>query len=438
MKFYQSVKFKMSLMYSLSVFVVCMLYWGLFYTLLNVYTGELPQPASFPLPTIMEEPIDSDGFRYAPEYDELNDNGGMSVDEFDEVTDEYYKVSSTDITDMDEDGILPPPDDDNEKGVLDYYSEMFYIIEKIIPLVSFLIALFMSVFSFAAGYLLSRVFFKPVNDILLDMKEVSIENLTGRVSGEQRKDEFGELARNYNRMLDRVKKGYQDQRQFMQDASHELKTPLTTVQANLDIIQTSDKLSDKEVIEGLKAIESAIRRMSLLVKDLLILGRKKLTKYKSDIDLADVTGEVISASISLAECRSIEIKWTRPEDKYLYKADRELIYRMINNIVVNSIQYGKKNGWIKISLNPLKKEARDDCFVLEVEDNGIGIKKKDVPMIWDRFYRSDDSRDCYPGGSGLGLSIVKKIADFYGIKIEVESKTGEGTKFCLSFYPGTG
>ncbi|MFH1175468.1 MAG: ATP-binding protein [bacterium] len=221
---------------------------------------------------------------------------------------------------------------------------------------------------------------------------------------------------------------------FIADASHELRTPLTIMRGNLDLIAQKEFLDD-ESKEMLELVASQVDYMAKMLIDLTMLasGNKEFSGMKMNkFSLTKLVDEVAKVFAVVASNYSIKVslKKSGSSKEIIIVGDEEKIERMIANLVSNAIKYGKENGWIKISLN------REEKFiVIAVEDNGIGISKKDLPNIFERFYRIDQSRTKInrmneeEGGTGLGLSICKWIAEIHGGWIRVESKVGKGSIF---------
>lgn len=217
-------------------------------------------------------------------------------------------------------------------------------------------------------------------------------------------------------------------RQYIGNVSHELKTPIFNIQAYLQTI-LDDKFNDPHQSTSFlkKALKNATR-LQEIIEDLSIVyklesGERVLSPEIFNIkELAD---EVIDEHQSLADQKQIKLmfKTGADEDQMVY-ADKEYIRIALSNLVNNGIKYGKFNGFVKISIYNL-----DTKILIEVSDNGIGIAEEHLPHVFDRFYRVDKSRSRESGGSGLGLSIVKHIADAHQQALHVRSKEGAGSTF---------
>ncbi|MFA5007092.1 MAG: ATP-binding protein [Candidatus Izemoplasmatales bacterium] len=218
-------------------------------------------------------------------------------------------------------------------------------------------------------------------------------------------------------------------RDFFVNASHELKSPLTSILGASELIAANMTKGPEETIDLAQRIIQEARRMNHLVADMLDLSKYEqggLTKNATNIDLADVVKEVAAALEPIAAERGITIATTLvPTALY---ADHEHMTQLVRNLADNAIKYGVERGHVRISL------AKNDAGVeLVVQDDGIGIPKADQARVFERFYRVDKARSKKTGGTGLGLAIVKHIVLAYRGKITLESELGKGTRITVWF-----
>jgi signal transduction histidine kinase len=217
---------------------------------------------------------------------------------------------------------------------------------------------------------------------------------------------------------------FKAQRRFVADVSHEMRTPLTTIQGNLDLMKRFSSDYDEEAME---AMESEVRRMSRLVEDLLLLakadaGRQSLVKMVVELDtlLLEVYNQSRLLNISGIDVSLGSI------DQAQVLGDPDRLKQLLLNLVSNALKYTPEGGTVILSL------SRDAQFAfVTVEDTGIGIPEADLPHIFDRFYRVDKARARAMGGTGLGLSIAKWIVDAHGGQLSVVSTVGEGSTFTI-------
>jgi signal transduction histidine kinase len=280
----------------------------------------------------------------------------------------------------------------------------------------------------------------PVNAITRTAQEISETDLSRRLNIRTR-DELGELAGTFDRMLDRLQAAFDRQRQFTADASHELRTPLTII--GLETARALEgRRSPEDYRAALEVIHSENTFMSRLVNELLTLARMdagQVTLERERLDLSDVTLEVAERFGKLAATKGIRLQVGElPELPVL--GDRQYLAQMIGNLVDNAIKYSPENHdrqWVQLETGSAPADQPTAAWV-RVSDNGPGIPGEDQPRLFDRFYRVDRARSHNPGedplgeaipGSGLGLSIVQWIAQMHGGQVTVRSAVGQGSVF---------
>lgn len=239
-------------------------------------------------------------------------------------------------------------------------------------------------------------------------------------------DELGQLTEIFNQMLDSLQKAYKNQKRFLSDASHELRAPLTTIRGNLDILHKVKSIPETEKEEMLEDIRNETIRMSKLVSDLLSLARADAGQiYQKDvINLSAIAAGVMSEINSWGKNVRLEAKIKEYINIW---GNRDLIKQVLIILVDNAINYTPPlNGSILVTITEEKGQA-----AIHIKDTGIGIQAEDLPLIFDRFYRSEAARNVSPDGTGLGLSIAKWIIDEHQGSIQIKSVPGEGTEFIV-------
>jgi len=217
---------------------------------------------------------------------------------------------------------------------------------------------------------------------------------------------------------------------FISDASHELRTPLTIIQGNLDLSIQEQKTQDKDVPEVYILIMKEVERMTAILADLTVLtnadsGAERFEYGPVYPEL--IVNDIVQSLGVLAAQKNISLKFVKGKWKNLFVMGDEMkVEKMIINIVRNAIRYTEEGGWVKISLSTYRDEV-----VVIVEDNGIGIPEKDLPYVFERFYRVDKARSRKEGGTGIGLAICEWIAKAHHGRIEVDSELGKGSKFSI-------
>jgi len=221
-------------------------------------------------------------------------------------------------------------------------------------------------------------------------------------------------------------------REFMGNVSHELKTPLFTVQGYLSTL-LDGAMKDKDLRKKyLERAEKGVERLIYIVEDLDMISKLEIGDLILDFSQFNIV-ELIQIVFDLLEMQAdkkniilmFDQKYNKP---ILVWADQEKIQQVLTNLIVNSIKYGKENGTTEITIEDLVKNK----IIIRIRDNGEGIEKNHIPRLFERFFRVDKSGARSEGGSGLGLSIVKHIIEGHDEKIYVESENGKGSEFSFT------
>ena len=274
------------------------------------------------------------------------------------------------------------------------------------------------------GLLVAKRALRPIRRITKLADEAGHGDLEKRISGVQSNDELGELAGTFNKMLDSLESSFKKEKSFVSDASHELRNPVAVIMANAESVLASPR-QDDEIKNAARVILDESERMDAMISKLLMFTRGIDGKHPlkpEDVDVSVVIGAVMEQLQEAAEKKCISL--VNQSNEIIVLADQGLITQLMMNLVSNSVKYGKTGGhvWVKT------RQKNNKC-IITVSDDGIGISPENISYIFDRFYRTDKARG--REGNGLGLSIVKWIADVHGWEIEVESNPGRGTKFTV-------
>lgn len=278
--------------------------------------------------------------------------------------------------------------------------------------------------SLFVAVLLTPGLFKPLEDMAIAARQITrADDLSRRVPYANRPDEIGDLARAFNQTLERLERLFRTQQRLLADVSHELRTPLTTIRGNLDLMRRMGETDP----ESLSAIQVEIERMTRLVGDLLLLARADsggLPLERKPVELDYILFDVYRQVRILEPPVGIELTEV---DQVTVLGDADRLKQLMLNLVENAVKYTPPGGEVSLSLS---KKAGWAFF--EVSDTGIGIPPENLPHVFDRFYRVDKARTRAQGGSGLGLSIAKWVAQAHGGAIRVTSQVGEGTTFSVT------
>ncbi len=274
---------------------------------------------------------------------------------------------------------------------------------------------------FVAGKILQPI--GRMKDLTRDINE---KNLDRRIPTGQGRDEFNELAKTINRMLDRLQYSFKRQRDFLFDTSHELKTPLTTMRLAIDEICTHEELEALpfNTGENLLRLKHQVLRMERMVKDLLNLSAlETLTRLdRKPVPIASLLSSLAQEYRFLADARRIRMEVRLPEE-LVVQGDAEKLHRAFSNLLDNAIKYNTEGGRIELTA------ARSAAGVtVGVANTGLGIAEAEIPKVFDQFYRVEKSRSTRHGGSGLGLAIVKRIVLLHEGEVKLESRQGDWTR----------
>ncbi|MDF2586293.1 MAG: hypothetical protein K0S41_134 [Anaerocolumna sp.] len=269
---------------------------------------------------------------------------------------------------------------------------------------------------------------QPLQDMSATANRLTVNNLhSQRLNVEGTKNELKDLASVINKMLDRIEISYESQKQFVSDASHELRTPIAVIQGYGNLLNRWGTKDEEVLLESIEAINNEAKSMQDLVEKLLFLSRhdkKTLKLEKSKFNMCNVVEDMVKETRLVTTNRVIESPIL--QDVIVY-GDKQALKQAIRVLIDNAVKYTKDGDTISISC------ANDDgdC-VITVSDTGIGMTKKDVDNIFERFYRSDQVRNEKIYGHGLGLSIAKLIILGHTGRIKVRSQLTKGTSFTIT------
>ena len=301
-------------------------------------------------------------------------------------------------------------------------------LENILYILSFILPIVL-IFSIIGGNFLIYKSFLPIENILSELKQINANDLSARLKSNKNKDEINQLVEEVNSLLKRLESSFERISQFSSDASHELKTPLTIIRGEIEIALRKERSIDyyKDVLNSslneIIIIEKTINDLLFLAKNEkdIILDNQEYIYFDEIID------ESINEVKSFAKLNQIEINFIL-QDTIEYKGYSNLLKIALKNAIKNAIQFSHKNSQIIV-----KSYKKESFFEISVQDFGIGIPLNEQEKIFEKFYRTDKSRNKNSGGTGLGMSILKKIIDIHKGKININSKENVGTTITISF-----
>ena len=240
-------------------------------------------------------------------------------------------------------------------------------------------------------------------------------------------DEYAVLGKEFNKLTDRLQTSEQAQRQFVSDASHELKTPLASIKLLSDSI-LQNEMDAETMREFVSDIGNEADRLTRLAQKLLAISKaESVTQDHEVVDLSQVISKVYKMLVPLADERSIRLTCSMQKDCTVLTGEDDM-YQIIFNLVENGIKYNVPGGKLFVTL-----DRHEDNALVQVRDTGVGIPEDAVGHVFERFFRVDKARSRKSGGSGLGLSIVRNMVERNRGEISVVSVVGEGSTFTLSF-----
>lgn len=279
----------------------------------------------------------------------------------------------------------------------------------------------------SGGWFFAHRALAPVDRMTQTARKIEAGQLNARLELTGANDELDRLAATLNEMFGRLEASFNEMRQFTADASHELQTPVTILRGEMEVALRSRR-SPEEYMEIMKSALEEIGRISSLIEGLLLLARSDAGVLKMDrkpLDLMFVVEEVLNQLGPLARAKKISLTLSDVEPAQV-SGDLSQLRRLLFNLVDNAIKYTPAGGTVNVSVKKTGGNA-----VLSVEDTGLGIPEEEQHKIFQRFYRSAEARSGGQGGSGLGLSIAKSIAEAHDGRIELESTPGRGSNFRL-------
>lgn len=304
--------------------------------------------------------------------------------------------------------------------------ESYSILQNLIwvLLITFPIVL---IVQFLASSLAAAKAIQPVNQLIRTASGISDSNIQTRLLLPERKDELYDLTRTINELLARIELSMHQQKQFTSDASHEIRTPLAAIRGMLEVLIRKPR-EPKVYEEKIGDIILQVDRLNDLLEQLLQLARIEsgvAIARKEKIYLLPLVSVLQDKWKDMSAVKQIHLDIRIPEDTVL-NSDKIFLELILNNLVINAMKYGRENGNVILNWDVAKK-------TLTVTDDGIGISTEDLAHMYNRFYRADSSRSSSVKGSGLGLSIVKKLCDLLNITLSAESSPGIGSTFILKF-----
>jgi heavy metal sensor kinase len=279
----------------------------------------------------------------------------------------------------------------------------------------------------AGGWLLARQSLSPVMAMAERARRIGVEDLTGRLPIVNPRDELGRLAGTFNELLGRLEASLTQQRQFMADASHELRTPVATARTAASVALQQSRRDEADYRATLEIIEQQTARLSRIVEDMFTLARADAGNYpiqRTPMYLDEVVDEVVRAERVLAAAKQVSIE-ARTVPAAAFTGDEDLVRRLIVNLLDNAVRHAPRYSTVRVEVS-----ERAGGWAITVADQGPGIPADVQPHIFKRFWRGEMARD--RGGAGLGLALVRWIANVHGGDVTLARSSETGTVFVVA------
>ncbi len=285
------------------------------------------------------------------------------------------------------------------------------------------------VITFILGLILSWILSKQLSKPLVKIKEIAntmrMGNLNIRSNIKSNTTEIQELSNSINYLAETLQQQEALRKRLTSDMAHEIRTPITTLKTHVEAI--IDGIWEPTE-ERLQVFYEELERLTNLVNNLRNISKLEKAETfvnKTNLNITKEIEKVVETFNPLYKKSGFKIVTKLDKDVYGF-IDKDKLKQIMHNLLSNSYKYLNEDGLVKVSLS-----KEEDKIFIKVEDNGEGIPKEDLPHIFERFYRSDISRNKITGGTGLGLTITKTLVEAHGGHIRVESKMGVGTKFII-------
>lgn len=271
------------------------------------------------------------------------------------------------------------------------------------------------IISAAGGFLLLRRMLNQVDIITRNVKDIDEKGLHLRLNLKG-KDPISNMANTFDRMLNKIESAFRNQRQFIQNASHELNTPLTVIKTKIDVLKQKKSVTKKQYRETIDIVDSEIMRLSKITEELLVLSDLEDNGHRIETSIIDIKGSLIKIlELYKNQIDSKNLKLIKNiRERSVIHGNKMQIEQLFFNLLDNAVKYSDPGGHLKISM---KNDSLHKRILLNITNTTSAINKEDLPHIFERFYRSDDSSD--RKSFGLGLSIANKIIENHGGEIKV-------------------
>jgi signal transduction histidine kinase len=317
-----------------------------------------------------------------------------------------------------------------DRFVLDQYREIERLANEraleVLRQYSFAALVVLFAIALVVGWFVSGRVLRPIGQITDVAKEIQATDLSRRIELGGPHDELRELADTFDDMLERIDDAFESQREFIHEASHELRNPLAVIRTNLDVTLSDPGSTEEDLRHTLEVVQRSSERMTRLVDDLLVYARKgSLSMERQRVDVGALVHETADEFRAPAEAKGITLADGSPPD-LIVEGDRHALRQALANLLANAIRLSPEGTTIRV------RAGREAPWIwMSVEDEGPGIAPEDQDRVFQRFWRGDPREGREEGRSGLGLTIVRQIAEAHGGEVKLASTPGHGAAFAL-------
>ncbi|MDF2593840.1 MAG: cell wall metabolism sensor histidine kinase WalK [Clostridia bacterium] len=291
----------------------------------------------------------------------------------------------------------------------------------------YLLSLVASLFTGLISFITSSFITKPLKALMKFVQRITTGQLDQKVDVVG-KDEIAELGNAFNHMAEQLQRVEQSRQEFVSNVSHELKTPLSSIKVLTESLIFEENVPVEMYQEFFQDINSEVDRLNNIISDLLTLVRldqREIPMNITNVDLTEMTQNILKRLVPLAKKKEIKLIYESHKD-ITAEIDEVKFTLALSNLIENAIKYTPNGGEVKV----IVQNDVQDAFIT-IQDTGIGISKKEQSKIFERFYRTDKTRNRETGGTGLGLAITYKTVVMHNGSIQVESEEGEGSIFIV-------
>lgn len=298
--------------------------------------------------------------------------------------------------------------------------------EKKLKSYAFYLLLFLLLISVFIDLSITQILLRPFGKIIEKLKNTKHPKQFDYSIIQTQTSDFNYLQESIGHLMHQIEAAFEVEREYIGNVSHELLTPISIIRSKLDNFSADTKLSDEDMLKIFEA-KTTLSRLTKMVRTLLLLSRIENKEYLKNetVNLADLLEVIKTEFEDRAEIKQQTIQYTHLAENNTFQGNKELIRILISNLVSNAIKYTPEKGNISLSL-----EKQGAILILIIKDDGPGISESKLPFIFDRFRKFGKQKESF----GLGLALVKQIADYHTIQIQVDSNSKSGTNFKLIFY----